>query len=732
MHFRLWRRTGVLLRLPTLIVLALLCRFVTPATASTVYVDAASAGGNGSSWATAFKTVAQGLAAAHSGDTVEIAGGVYIGETLTAGVAGVTVTGSIAGGKNGTVTIRGVNAQPVLTVGAQTTWRRIVFDGTGNTDQYTVVVSISGGAPTFEQCTIGPGMQLLSVGAGGATFSRCTITSPRRGTSYGQAISIAATTSAVTFNYCLFADMQFNYIQPYTAARIDFNNCLLAGFSGYVLYAGSSASVTDGVHLKNCLLMANGYNSPALIQSLSAAAPVTLTRCLTQPRSPVNITQSTQLGSNVTEESPLVPGSPGLTHGRRKALVNLGIDDAMHLDMWSQVSAVANAYGIHTTLALDATSDISEADWSTMQGLVNAGNEVAAHTAHHVYLPQKELLNVTATTAAATLTVAGDGTAAQTLTLAVGGSTVASFDLGAAAYDTIGGLCDGIKAVSGFTASVVAVSGTSYTSAPVLSRDLNAASVALTQNEQVSLVRNDTQFFADEITAPKNTIQSRLTQPNSSTPYVCNSFVYPFLGADNTVIAATGAAGFTAARGGYYGSYAMGGYWTSVTSPGGYDTLNIWSIEPGQAFGNGLDAATLARRVSALLEWAKFTGAAISLYSHGENEYSLSEWTALIDVLRADPEVTFATLQGIHEYVAANAQSHTGSTYTRTVWPDVADYAPTAASPLLRAGAAYASAMTDFGGHAVPAGAIPAVGLYQWPGNAVPSSTPGLLLLLLH
>ena len=176
----------------------------------------------------------------------------------------------------------------------------------------------------------------------------------------------------------------------------------------------------------------------------------------------------------------------------------------------------------------------------------------------------------------------------------------------------------------------------------------------------------------------------------------------------------------------------MGGYWTSSTDPGGYDTLDIWSIEPGQAFGNGLDAATLAQSVSALLEWAKFTGAALSLYSHGENEYSLSEWTALIDLLRADPEVTFATLQGIREYVATKSQSHTGSTYIRTEWPDVADYAPVSGSALLGAGAAYATSMTDFGGHSVQAGTIPVVGLYQWPGNVVPTPAPWLQLLLLN
>lgn len=721
-------------RLSFLTVLALVLSFAPPATAAIYYVDAASAGGDGSSWATAFHTVAQGLAAAHAGDTVEIAGGTYTGETLSASVAGVTVTGSTTSGKDGTVTIKGVEGQPVLTISAQTTWRRIIFDGTANTNMYTVVVSITGGAPTFEQCTIGPGMQLLYVGAGGATFSRCTITGARRYVDYGEVVSIAAGASPVAFNYCLFADMQFGYVKPVTASRVDFNNCLLAGFAGYVLYSPKSASVPDGVHLQNCLLMANGFAADYLIWSETAAVPVTLTHCLTQPRSPVDITAGNKFSANVTDDAPLVPGSPGLTHGRRQALINLGIDDAIHLDMWTQMSAVANANGIHTTLALNATEAISGEDWGTMQGLVDAGNEVAAHTAHHVYLPEKNLLKVTYEGSASqvVLTIASDGTAAQSLTLAVAGTPVASFDLNATAYDTIGKLCDAINAVTDFAASLVTVGGTSYTSAPILSRDLDAASVSLAPNVQASLLRNDTQFFLDEITAPKNTIQSHLNQPSSSTPYVCSSFVYPFLGTDPDVLAATGAAGFTAARGGYSGSYAMGGYWASSTSPGGYDTLNIWSIEPGQAFGKSLDAATLAPRVSALLEWAKFTGAALSLYSHGENEYSLSDWTTLIGVLRADPEVAFGTLQDIREYVATNSQSHTNSTYIRTVWPDVANYAPTADSVLLRAGAAYAATMTDFGGHTVLAGAIPTVGLYQWPGSIVPITTPSFLLLLLN
>jgi hypothetical protein len=244
------------------------------------------------------------------------------------------------------------------------------------------------------------------------------------------------------------------------------------------------------------------------------------------------------------------------------------------------------------------------------------------------------------------------------------------------------------------------------------------------------LLRNDAQFFADEITAPKTLIESTLTAQGSGSAYACTSFVYPFLGVDPAVLAATAAAGYTAARGGYKGSYAMGGLYAGTT-PGSYDTLNIWAAQPGLIFGRHLDAATLTRRVSAFLEWAKFTGAAVALFSHGEGEYSLAEWSALLALIAADDQITAAALADIRQYVAQNAQSQAGSTFVRTVWPVVADYRPVSDSPLLRAGAVYGTDKTDFGGAVVSAGVLPSVGLYQG-ASASPAALPAVNLLLLQ
>lgn len=725
---RCWPRLLPLVSLLLLVGLLTVSR----AAAATYYVDATAPGGDGSSWAQAFATIGAALGQAQSGDTVAVSGGRYA-ESLTTVRDGVTVAGSTDAGHDGTVTIAAPDGQTALSVAHASTWRRLTFDGAANTDRYEVVVRITGGAPTFEQCVIGPGTQLLYVGPGGATFSRCTLQSARRGTSYGQVVTIDAGASApVTFAYCLFADMQFGYIHPQTASRLDFDNCLLAGFDGYVLYSDADAAIPGGTHLQNCLLFGNGYSADYLIWTETAAAAVTLTNCLTQPRSPVDLSGA-KYSANVSERHPLFPGSPGLTHGRRQALVNLGIDDAANVGFWTQVAGVCNAHGIPSTLALDAADVPDDRTWDTLQTQIDAGNEVAAHSAHHVVLSEQNLLTITYTGREnhAAVVVDSQGTAARTLRLMVDDRTAATFDLGAAATDAIGELRDAIDAVPDFSASVVTVSGTSYTTAHVLSRDLDAADRNLPARTAVALARNDSQFFADEIAAPKATIEAHLRAKSGGGAYVCDSFIYPFLDADAAVLAATGAAGFTAARGGYYGSFAMGGFYDGP-QPGGYDVLNIWSTQPGLILGRHLDATTLRRRVSALLEWAKFTGAAIALFSHGAKEYDLDEWTALVEALRADPEVRFGTLQDLRAYVAANASAVSGSTYVRTTWPDVANYRPLGSSPLLRAGAPYDHLLRDFAGNPVEAGAIPSVGLYQRSTDDATYDPAPLLLLLLE
>ncbi len=698
-----------------------------PARAATYYVDPSGSGAGGTTWATAFTTVQAGLAAAvQSGDTVEISAGTYT-ENLATVHAGVTVQGSTASGHSGTVTIKGSNGQVALSVNHQTTWRRITVDASANTNDgvYAVVIESAAAATAFDQCVIGPGRRLLNIKAGTA-FTRCTISDARvSGTS--PVVYINAGTGDVSFSYCLLSDAGYGYIHAQTADRVDFNNCLLAGFGGSVLYVHPTAVIPSGIFWTNCLALANGVRSNGIIQNDSATVAVTLTKGLVQPRTPFNLSGVKYTG-NVTESGAL-SGSPLLTHGRRKALINIGIDDEVSIDMWRDVATECDRYGFKTTLALN-TAAVQSGDWPILQGLVNNGHEVASHTAHHVYLADLGLFSIRYIGAgsAATLTIdrsvsppllttSVTGAPADNVTLSLGTSqTVADVK---AYFDTLS---------TKYICTLVTVSGTSYDSGRWLSQDAQAVAGADIKSAARLVSADRDAAKHDELTVPKQLIEANLHNASGGS-YSCDAFVYPYEGVNDAAIADVHAAGYKVARSNADGFFAMG-------SPDGYNLLNILCTEPHLIFGTTWTEAELRNMVSAVLEWTKFTGVAISLFSHAQpEEFTFAQWQTLLGIMAEDPDVSVVTLRQIYDYVSANGQTSDGGiTYVRTAaWPAVANYRPRTGSPLIDAGQPYGTAMTDFGGAVVPAGTIPSVGLYQTSqsssGGGVLPAIYGLLLL---
>lgn len=708
--------------------LAALLVLPAPARATTYYVDAAGSGAGGTTWTTAFTTVQAGLAAAQNGDTVEISGGTYV-ENLVSQRAGVVVSGSTTSGHNGTVTVKGGSGQTVLTVNHQTTWRRIVFDGSANTDPGVYVVWIENAAsPTFDQCVIGPGQRLLNIKAGGASFTRSTIRDSRVAGSAG-IIYINAGTSDVSFSYCLLADAGYGYIQAQTAGRVDCNNCLLAGFGGSVLYIDPTAAIPGGVFWTNCLVMANGVKSSAIIENDSPTIPVTLANCLVHPRTPFNLTAAKYIGT--VNESAALSGTPLLTHGRRKALINIGIDDESSIGFWDQIATECDLYGFKTTLALN-TAVATSGDWQTLQGHVNGGHEVASHTAHHVYLagpsatpnakPSLFQLRYTGSGTQATLAI-DRSVSPPLLTVTVAGDSGADVSLplsSTGAYPTVAD----VKAVfdampTKYTFSLTTVSGSSYNSGRWLSQDMEAVAAADIKTAAVTVSVDDAAASLDELTVPKQTIEANLRNASGGA-YSCDALVYPYEGTGAWAIAAAHAAGYLVARSSADGDFAMG-------SPNGYNMLNVFCTEPHLIFGTTWTEAQLRDEVSAVLEWAKFNGLAISLFSHNQaGEFTFPQWQTLLKIMAEDPEIQVATLRQLYDFISANGQSLDGGvTYNRTTaWPDVANYVPQYASQLVRAGAPYSVGMIDFGGNAVAAGVIPNVGLYQ-----ARQSNPGRLSL---
>ncbi|MFP5258900.1 MAG: hypothetical protein ACLGQH_07740 [Acidobacteriota bacterium] len=715
-----------------------------PALATTYYVDPAGSNTGGTTWATAFTTVQAALITAQGGDTVEISGGVY-NENLTSQATGVLVTGSAASGHNGTVTIRGGTGQPVLTVNHQTTWRRLVLDGSANTDPAQYVVWIENAAsPTFEQCRIGPGQRLLNIKTGGAAFTRCTISGARvaelKNSSATNVVYINAGTADVSFSYCLLSDMGFGYIHAQSAGRIDCNNCLLAGFNGTVLYVQPAAAIPNGVFWTNCLAMSNGYAADAVIQNDSSAVAVTVTKSLVEPRTPFNLTSAKYLGA--VSETGGLSGSPLLVHGRRKAMINLGIDDAGSIPFWSQLAAACAPYGFKTTLALN-TAAVTPGDWPTVQIGVDSGHEVASHTAHHVYLagpasdpsakPSLFSLRYTGTSGSQALLAIDRSGASPLLTVTVAGDSAANVSLPLAATGAYPAVAD-LKAFfdampTKYACTLTTIPGTSYDSGSWLSQDAEAVAATDIKAAALTVSVDETAATQDELIAPKQTIEAALHSASGGA-YSVDALVYPYEGVNALAMAAAKAAGYRTARSSANGDFALG-------AADGYNVMDIFCTEPSLIFGTDWTTeAELAQRVSPVLEWAKFTGLGISLFSHNQpGEFTLAQWQTLLGVLAQDPEIEIVTLRQLYDYVAANSQSADGGlTYVRTAaWPDVVNYQPQYASQLIGAGAPYAVSRIDFGGNAVPAGTIPKVGLYQAaqpkPGSTGISAVYKLLLL---
>ncbi len=704
----------------TMVLLLSLATLAAPADAATRYVDASVANsGDGSSWATAYKTVQAALNVAVSGDVVEISGGVY-NEALTSKAAGVTVTGSTQAGHNGAVTIKGINGQSVLSVTHQTTWRRLTFDGSANTNASTYAVKVTAGTPTFEQCVIGPGQRLLTVTGGSATFSRCVLKDILGSTmdnmsNSSDAVYLATAGGTVTFNYTMFLDLAYRFIRVQSSTTADFNNCLFAGTKGRLLYVPSGAAQ---VHWRNCLALSNegrfGYEGYSIIHNASSSATVALDHCLVQPIAPVNMTTTALYSANVTVTNPL-SGAPRLHHGRRPALINVGIDDEINLGVWTKLAAECDIYGFKSTFALN-TASATASDWQAIRDGVSRGHEVASHTSNHVVLSKRtNALTIKYANAQATAATVTVDRSAMVMHIVVTGVAGASFDLPLGrngAYPSLASIKNAINSHSGFTAATSTFSGTSYDTGTFWSQDLAAVQNVSILNATASLNLDDTAMFQDELTLPKQTIETNVPG------YTCDALVYPYLEYDDATLAAATAAGYTCARTGENGSYAMG-------DPAGYNLMLMFALEPFQVFGTNLDEATMRQRVSAFLEWAKFIGAAVGLYAHGEDEYTLAEWRMLLRIMAEDPDVEVVTLAEMARRIKENAQSHTGTTYVRTQWTDNANYLPEPHSPLIDAGAPYAVAMTDFGGTAIPQGATPSVGPYEWPPGTGVASDAG-------
>jgi hypothetical protein len=123
-----------------------------------------------------------------------------------------------------------------------------------------------------------------------------------------------------------------------------------------------------------------------------------------------------------------------------------------------------------------------------------------------------------------------------------------------------------------------------------------------------------------------------------------------------------------------------------------------------------LPADRMREEVLMMLDGINDEGAAISLYSHGEDELSFDNWRVLLKTIHEDGFAAVVTLSDLAETVVLEGR-HRGERYFLTPSASTADYHPRGSSPLLGAGKPL-GLTHDYEGRPLPPG-NPSIGLYR-------------------
>ena len=301
------------------------------ASATVWYVDTANAGTqNGTSWATAYKTIQQGIDAATSGDEVWVAQGTYNEQRTSSATGSLEMKTGVAiyGGFNGTETLRatrkyktnitiidgsngrgaGVKAYHVVKGADNATLDGFVVQN-GDANGATLATKEGGGlnatgfSPTVRNCTFRSNRADAVGGALTAITSSAVIDScifhdnsaNGIGTGDGGGGAIAACTGGTpVISNCLFYDNQVTGTSPasgggaivVSAQNPTIKNCTFTRNScpGQVSGEGGGGAIivtnSGNPTIKNCIMWADTSPEIALSSLFSGAA--TVTNCVVQ------------------------------------------------------------------------------------------------------------------------------------------------------------------------------------------------------------------------------------------------------------------------------------------------------------------------------------------------------------------------------------------------------------------------------------------------------------------
>ena len=290
---------------------------------------------------------------------------------------------------------------------------------------------------------------------------------------------------------------------------------------------------------------------------------------------------------------------------------------------------------------------------------------------------------------------------AQRLRVLVDGNELCVIDLVTDPYLSMGGLVRLLQE-KGLRAELVSLSHEkipAYLLAPVAEQDI------FFERHNAELVMDTTAFMHYMLSESRRKIEQGLRE-NNAVQKACVAFVCPYSETNLNIRQAMKGTGVVIARS------HMPQRFASATESVDFSALQSISLKDIVI---GTPTANLKEMLRIYLDYVKYHGSIMGLYSHGANEWTANQWVELFEVLHENPQIKTAGLADIAATVKEQCESTGPWTYrcpsdTGPV-SGKTSFRPDQNSPLLGAGLP-TEFTADFAGNALPAGQMPNIGLY--------------------
>jgi hypothetical protein len=715
--------------------------------------DAANDTGAGTSWETAKKTLAAGLALLANSDTLLIRGEFYSQQLQLPDRTNITVSNDagypvVVDGEGALVAsmIRSHNNAPAgqKVIGTIENGRHMFVArnaGPGGRPGYFIgnmtVDGIQFDTPTpgsdLIYCNTG-NMQLLRLKASGVlgTFAVLGLYNGFQG----------------TISHCVFEALSPNSVDSNKVISHAGTSNLVTNITNCYLYGTRSGSIvevsnhTKTVNIFNNVIGPVGDSNSAyngkLIVPLGSSPTVNHGNNIYIPNMLNSSYTFRPLAMNDIVDSQCVDTGGNIIDGARPKLTNydgyivIGVDDADYAYV-SALGAVAEGHNTRLSWWVNQKNHALRANQAeanaAITDMANRGHDIAAHTRSHSVMSDMRAMNVqyTGGAGAANLTIASN-----VFSVVVPGNTAHNFSMDISTA-TIEALCTALNATGVYSAPITASDAGPYTInigpgggvnqfAYALAQGLADTTIDISTSRTLSYERN--RFYKNEVDDVKTWLES-------------------FPGVAAVVSGSTGYNSGDAT----YTAYARNKFLshrsnTALITPlvRNIDPFGIMSRDGHGIFGMAGVYDIAGHRVRARLtaESVCANGTAVCIFAHNANEVSIAEWAAIMEEWAKYPRLWVGSQRDFANLVMTDERwAQNGTRYERNMVAD-ADYTPSPDSPAIDAGAT-ALVSTDLYGGAIPGLGGPDIGPVEYmpgwtlfdgsmPSLSLAATCPGSLL----